>query len=332
MSGFERNEVSNVAVGGTELMRNLLEERLSPELLSNFQIIMSRPRSFEEDKIRIIQCHDLPGDPESAKFREKSFLDKFHKLVFISNWQQQNYQLFHNIPKDLKSTVIETGIVPAAETCFNKETDKIRIVYNTTPHRGLELLLPVFEHLAKDDPNIHLDVFSSFKIYGWVERDKAYEPLYDKIRNHPQMTYHGFKPNNEVKEFMNKCHIWAYPSVWVETSCRAMIEAMSAGLVCVHPNYGALPDSSGGLNVMYQFVENPNDHCNVFASNLNAAIQLVKKQKHNDMIQFNKIYVDNRFNIDMIAKKWERMLSELLANYPTIESRAIPKEQFVYRT
>ena len=92
--------------------------------------------------------------------------------------------------------------------------------------------------------NVHLDVFSSFNAYGWAERDEPYQELFDKIEAHPQMTYHGFKPNNIVRNALQKAHIFAYPSIWMETSCIALMEAMSAGLMCVHPNLAALPETA----------------------------------------------------------------------------------------
>ena len=133
-------------------------------MLENFQIICSRERQLEEDKIRIFWCHDLPEDPESAKFRDSNWRDKYHKFVFISNWQYQRYQLMHGLPHNTKSIILESGIEPAPETCVQKPDGKIHIVYTSTPQRGLEILVPVFEHLAESNPDIHLDVFSSFKI------------------------------------------------------------------------------------------------------------------------------------------------------------------------
>ena len=333
MSGFEENEISKNANGGTEIAKRKLASIIDPALLDNFQIICSRPRELQEDKIRVFWCHDLPEDPESNKFRDQKFKDSFHKFVFISNWQYQRYQLIHGIPYDFRSIVLETGIEPAPETCFEKPEGPIRLVYTSTPQRGLEILVPVFEKLAELHDDIHLDVFSSFKIYGWDDADKQYEPLYEKIRQHPKMTYHGFVPNDVLKDHLNKSHIFAYPSIWYETSCRAMLEAMSAGLVCVHSNLAALPETSGALNVMYQLdLNNMNNHANIFATYLNASINMVRDNMHKDMISFNKYFVDRRYNIQLIKSQWERTLKELLMQYPTVESRAIPKEQFVYRT
>lgn len=330
---FEENEISKNAFGGTEIAKRKLAGIIDPELLEQFQIICSRPRDLNWEKIRLFWCHDLPEDPESAKFREQDFKDSFQKFVFISNWQMQRYQLIHGLPFDDKSIVLESGIEPAPDSCIVKPKDKIRLVYTSTPQRGLEILIPVFKFLAEKHPEIHLDVFSSFKIYGWDDADKQFEPLYDQVREHPQMTYHGFVPNETLKEHLNQAHIFAYPSIWAETSCRAMLEAMSAGLVCVHPNSAALPETSGGLNVMYQGnMVDKNAHANVFVNHLNAAIELIKSGEETNMLAFNKTFVDGRYNINFIKGKWDIMLKQLLEKYPDVASRGKPKPQFVYKT
>ena len=333
MSGFVENEISKNANGGTEIAKRKLASIIDPALLDNFQIICSRPRELEMDKIRIFWAHDMAEDPESKKFQQQDFKDSFHQYVFISNWQYQRYQLIHGIPYDEKSIVLESGIEPAPESALTKPTDKIRLVYTSTPQRGLEILVPVFEKLAELNSDIHLDVYSSFKIYGWDEADKQFEPLYDRIRNHPQMTYYGFVSNDQLKQALNSAHIFAYPSIWQETSCRAMLESMSAGLVCVHPNFGALPETSGCLNVMYQGdYQDKSNHANIFAKHLNAAISFVRNNDHQPMVKFNKVFVDSRYDINRIKNQWEMMLRDLLNRYPDVKSRQKPKQQFVYRT
>ena len=335
MIGFEENEISAKASGGTEIAKRKLATLINQELLSNFQIICSRLRNYEPEKIRVFWCHDLPEDPESAKFKDKDFQNNIHKYIFISNWQFQRYQLMHGVKYDGKSDVIESGIEPAPLSALDKPTDdgKIHIVYTSTPQRGLEILVPVFKYLAQNNPNIHLHVFSSFKIYGWDQMDAQFEPLYNEIRNHPQMTYHGFVPNDEVKAFLNKAHVFAYPSIWPETSCRAMLEAMSAGLVCVHPTYGALPETSGGLNVMYRGdMDDKQHHCSILAQHLSSGIALAQNPDIKNMLGFNKAYVDNRYNINRIVSQWEVMMGDLYHKYPTIGSRGKKSEIFVYRT
>jgi hypothetical protein len=59
---------------------------------------------------------------------------------------------------------------------------------------------------------------------------------------------------------------------------------------------------------------------------------MVRDNKEKGMINFNKAYVDARYNINLIANKWDIMLKDLMWRYPNVESRGIPSEMFVYRT
>lgn len=331
MSGFEENEISKNAFGGTELAKRRLAQLVPEELLEDFQIICSRVRELDETKIRIYWPHDLPEDPECIKMKDAAFRDKFHHFVYISNWQYSRFQLVANMPYDINSIVIDHGIDPIE--WVEKPKDKIRLVYTSTPQRGLDILLPVFEKLCEKYDNIELDVFSSFKIYGWEETDKQFEPLYERVRNHPKMNYHGFVSNETLRDHLKTCHIHAYPSTWMETSCRAILEAMSAGLMCVHPNLAALTDTSGNLNYMYQGDENKNVHAMSFYNALDFAIQNVNTQEIQDYTKFVKSYTDHRYNWKRISSSWIGMLENLKKQYPTIESRKFKDESkmFVYK-
>lgn len=327
---FEENEISEKSQGGTEAVKRELAKRLPPGLTDDFQIICSRVRKIEEDKIRVYWLHDLPEDPETNHLRELNSRNRFHKLSFIGNWQYNRYQLVCGLPYDHSSVVIETPIDPI--TFEPKTFDKIRLVYTSTPQRGLALLVPVFEKLAEKYKNIHLDVFSSFKIYGWEDADKQFEPLYQRIRNHPQMTYHGFVSNDTVRDHLKKSHILAYPSIWLECNSRSVVEAMSAGLLCVHPNYGGLSDTSGGMNFMYQGDQDPQKHANIFYQALANAIDAVSTEQTQNYLKLVKMYADTRFNWTRIVNNWTDVLLSLKEQYPTVESRKLPQEMFVYQT
>lgn len=328
--GFEENEISKNSKGGTELSKRILASKIDPKLLEDFQIIPSRLRTLDPEKIRVYYLHDLPEDPELAHLKDINSRNKFHSIVFVSNWQMNEFCNKLSIPYDAKIDVIENPVLPL--NLIEKPTDKINLIYFSTPHRGLEILVPVFEELAKKYPNIHLNVHSSFEIYGWKEMDEKFGPLYDHIKAHPQMTYHGFTEQDELRKSIENSHILAYPNIWKETSCRVLIESMSAGLMCVHPNHAALADTSGGLTAMYQFHENMNDHANMFYQALENAINNVTEPVAQKYLRFVKAYADTRFNVDKIALQWTYLLNSLKDKYPDIASRKPPVNTFVYKT
>lgn len=328
---FEENEISVNAFGGTELSKRSLAEKFTKEESEDFQVIASRVRDLEESKIRIYWIHDLPEDSELMHLKQSSQRDKFHKFVFVSHWQKDQFVDKLGVPANDKIAVIENPIEPFPKISKNFD-GKINLVYFSTPHRGLDILVPVFEELAKQYDNIHLHVYSSFKIYGWPDADKQFEPLFDRIRAHPQMTYHGFVKNEELrKSLAEDMHILAYPNTWKETSCRVLIESMSAGLFCVHPNNAALSETSASLTSMYQMNENKSEHAEEFYSALEHAINVVATPECQNYLTIPKLYADLRFNSNTISDKWKVMTSKLKEKYPTVSSRNIARQYFRYK-
>ena len=210
----------------------------------------------------------------------------------------------------------------------------VNLIYHTTPHRGLELLVPVFEKIAEEDNNITLDVYSSFNMYGWGERDSSYKKLFDKCETHPQINYHGYQKNDIIREALKKAHIYAYPSIWVESSCISLMEAMSARVACVHSNLGALYDTGGSITRMYQFDEDVNIHANRFSLMLKATIDDVRSDALKGELDFVKLYADIRFNWARREREWLGVMHTLLdmKQKNLLKNREEKVDQFVYRT
>ena len=297
------------ANGGTEMMRNQLYSRVDPDLLDKFQIICSRVRWIDPKKPTILWCHDTWDDPESQHLKEEERRARFEKFVFVSNYQLSTYNLALQVPY-AQSFVMQNAIDPIE--LKDKNEDQIKLIYHTTPHRGLNVAVAAIMELAKNyGDKIHFDVFSSFEAYGWKERDKEFEDLFNNIKEHPQMTYHGYQPNEKVREALQEAHIFAYPSIWPETSCIAAIEAMSAGCQVVCPNFAALPETTANFATMYQWSEDIQFHANVFANMLNAAIQNHYDENTQRKLLYQKNYTDNFYNWDLRANQWTGFLQGL---------------------
>jgi UDP-glucose:(glucosyl)LPS alpha-1,2-glucosyltransferase len=296
------------AMGGTELMRKWLFENVDNDLLNRFQIISSRVRELE-DKPRILWLHDTHDDPESEHLKKGEDRKRFDKLVFVSDWQKQAYEWSLGI-RPSENVVIKNAISPFMDR--QKPFDEtIHIIYHTTPHRGLALLYAAFEAVAEVHKNVHLDVYSSFSIYGWEKRDEPFEPLFEKLRAHPKITYHGAQPNSVVRKALEKSHIFAYPSIWPETSCIAAIEAMSAKNIVICPNLAALPETTGGFAWMYPFNEDNNRHANDFANVLGNCITNYKENEDaiQRMLNIQKLWVDQFHTWDRVKQQWTMLLA-----------------------
>jgi glycosyltransferase involved in cell wall biosynthesis len=313
VNSVEKNELNMKARGGTELMQERLASSIPAELLSKFQIIPSRVREIDPNKKAILWLHDLPGDPESQHLKDADLRKRFAKIVAVSDWQMQMYNTYLCDPYK-ECVVIKNAIDPIKiEKKQIEHIDKVKIIYHTTPHRGLEILVPVFEKLCERFDNIELDVYSSFSIYGWEQRDEPYKEIFERCKTHPNINYHGAVPNEQIREALKQSHIFAYPSIWPETSCLAAIEAMSARNIVVCPNFAALPETCAGYANMYQWSEDANEHANRFYNMMASTISeiLENKDSYYSRLVFQKHYYDNVYNWDNRAIQWQALLESL---------------------
>lgn len=290
--------------GGTEMMAERIQKILEKSgHQDKINIIHSRVRDVYPDKKNVYIVHDTWRDPECGHLKNAEERKRFEKIIFVSNQQQQSFNLGLNVPYS-ESLVMKNAIEPIECSLADKPSDRINLIYHTTPHRGLELLVPAFEYLSQLHDNIHLDVYSSFKIYGWDQRDAQYQELFEAIENHPKMTYHGYQPNEVVREALKKAHIFAYPNIWPETSCIAALEAMSAGCEIVCPNFEALPETTAGFAVEYQFNEDPQEHLNMFASALNHSIKNINSSATRGKLETAKVVIDAQYSWNVREQNW----------------------------
>lgn len=321
---FAKDSSSANAMGGTELLKHSLESLIDKDLLDNFQIFVSRvEEELDPTKIRLLWVHDLHDDPASHHLYNMGWKN-FNKIIFVSNHQMQNFIKKYDIPWS-KCIVIQNAIVPIPE--HEKPKDKIRLGYWSTPHRGLNILLPVFELLQKTHPDIELDVFSSFDIYGWPERNKHYEDLFQKCKDNPNINYYGSVSNDVIRKSIENIHILAYPSIWEETSCLTLMEAMSGGCLCVHSNLGALPETSANWTLQYQFNEDLNTHAGLFYHALESAIDNFWDSSNQTRIHSQQSYASVFYNWEIRKRQWESYLTSLLN-----EDRSLPVAMFEYKT
>ena len=313
------SELTKNSKGGSELLAERMVKHLDG-VLDEYQIIFGRVETLMEDKLRILYCHDLAEDPQGSHLLNEGW-KKFHKIVFVSEWQKDQFIGLYNIPPS-HTMVIHNAIVPIEE--HKKAENKIRLGYWSTPHRGLELLVPAFEELQKRHKGLELelDIFSSFEIYGWKQKDAGFEPIFAKCRTNPQINYHGSVDNETLREKLKDIHILAYPNIWKETSCMVLMEAMSAGIACVHPNYAALPETAANWTFMYNFNEDVNKHCAIFYNALKSVIE----NYHTEMVQWKlgpqKSYADTFYHVGRWRQDWIALLTSDIKE----KSRKLPSE------
>jgi glycosyltransferase involved in cell wall biosynthesis len=291
-------------LGGTELMYNELMSRVGTKYdhLSIFNYIGQA--DFNKTTVYWNQLsYDQQGVQWLANPNDVEMIDHF---VFISHWQAEKYRQIFNIP-GYKTHVIKNACLGVQQRQA-RTRDKVRLCYTSTPWRGLDVLLQAWELLKPQNAELH--VFSSCKIYGpdfANSTEGQYQQLYDKCNELPGVVYRGSIPNDELRKELHTFDILAYPNTFEETSCIAVIEALSAGLRVVTSNLGALPETTEGWARMYPYLMNKDKHAEVFSKILAEEISLINTL---DLELQKQIYAP-RWSWDQRITEWTNYLDTL---------------------
>jgi glycosyltransferase involved in cell wall biosynthesis len=312
-------EYNQNANGGTELIARKLEKHIPQELLDKFQIICGRVFNLNENKIKLLWIHDTPHQIDNSHL-ERDGWRKFHKIIFISHHQMEEYVREYSIPYS-HCVIMKHALEPIE--LQEKPTDKISLIYTSTPHRGLDILVNVFERLCEEYDNLELKVHSSYNIYAMSERQKNYEetPLYQRLEVHSKIQNIGFVSNQELKKSLASSHIFPYPSTYRETFCLALLEAMSAGLLCIHPNYACLPETASNWTMMYDYHEDKSVHEQIFYEHLKKAINIVNTKNVQKKLKYQREYVNYFYNWERRTQEWIELLKSLEHLNPKIKQQ-----------
>ena len=288
------------SMGGTELLTMELFKRLPEEYKDKFQFVVSRVHDLDESKKKLYWLHDLALDPAHSLLTTPGGINLFEKLIFVSHWQQQQFNTLLDIPYD-RGVVIKNAIDPIPKHKIEPTKD-LQLMYCSTPQRGLDVLLGALDLLDRTD--FHLHVFSSFKLYGWESNDKEFEHLFEKCKSDSRITYYSSVPYEELRNHWTNMHILAYPSTWQETSCRVAMEAMSSHCAVVTSNWGALPETCGEFSYMYTYSENKLVHAERFADQLEDVMDSYWTEEVQKNLDNAQEYAYTHYSWDKRINQW----------------------------
>lgn len=298
--------------GGTEILKEQLIAQLPEESLDGINLIGSicHPSLVKEDKINILWQHLSYDQPNVRLMQDRKFVDSIDYFIYVSHWQYNKFREIYKIP-EYKSFVIKNA-THAFDTVEKQKDNRIKLLYTSTPWRGLAVLIKSIEILNKTREDFEVDIYSSTKIYGSKfdenEKDK-FEALFDKCKNTPNVNYLGYADNDSVRAAVQKAHIYAYPSIFEETSCLAVIEAMSAGCHVVTTNYGALPETCGEFATMIEFDSSGQNLIERYAETLNSVIDNYKNNLYKDDLEMQIKYYNKNYSWETRIQEWKNFLN-----------------------
>jgi glycosyltransferase involved in cell wall biosynthesis len=226
-----------------------------------------------------------------------------------------NYLSYFRLEKK-KCFVLKNAISPAFANIFNKKVYEERknkppiLVYTSTPFRGLNILLDVFPEVRKQVPEVKLWIFSSMKVYQ--QDDKPFEYLYEKAKLMDGVSYLGSVSQTELAKKLSKVSIFAYPNIFPETSCIAVMEAMAAGLSIVTSNLGALPDTTAGFADLIDLGDSKQEYQKKFTKKILENLKEGFSAKKYEKLKKQADFANTFYNWDLRAKEWNNFLESLL--------------------
>jgi len=220
-------------------------------------------------KLTLFWTGDLYDQPQTVGIGDGRVLEKVNLFLTVSNWQAAQFNRFAGIPPE-KLYTIGNGV--HLEYFHGSEKKELhRLIYSSTPYRGLDLLPTIYRIIKQNLPSASLHVFSGFKVYeGAGEYPPAVINRFEKTKLQlsqlPDCYVHGnIKQSELAREFM-KSALLCYPNTFAETSCITALEAQAAGCAIVSSNLGALPETTIGSSLLVNLESDLGVYCKNFAA------------------------------------------------------------------
>jgi len=184
-------------------------------------------------------------------------INRVNKFVCLSPWHVDFFSNHHSIPKD-KISVIPNGV----NTEFFKEPnidEKVfgKLVYSSSPDRGLDNLLYLIPFVKDKFPDLHLDIYYGFHNYesavksrnnpSEVEKLEKLKEVIDKSKDYAFM--HGRISQPELAKKWHEAYMWWYPSSFSETYCLTAKEAQLSATPILCSNEAALQTTVGSHGI-----------------------------------------------------------------------------------
>lgn len=274
-----------------------------------------RRKSADGPRIVFWTGHNV-NQRELAPLNDAGIRASCDRFVLVSEWHRTVFTSRFGVPA-ASTVVLRNAIAPAFEQMFSTREDLERakpgntaLAYTSAPFRGLSLLIDIFSELGKRDDQVVLQIYSSMAVYQRQD-SVGLQKLYEKCRNLPRVEYSDSIAQPRLAEQLRRCHVLAYPNTFAETSCIAMMEAMSAGCLVVTSDFAALPETSAGYALLVPVAfRSLQEYANDYFQTLTSAVSKWKNNRPQllDHLWRQVQFVNLNYTWDVRAAEWDSWL------------------------
>jgi len=177
------------------------------------------------------------------------------KFICLSPWHVDFFSQHHGVPKD-RIYIQPNGLdLSRYDGAPSIEKDPYKLIYSSSPDRGLLTLLYQFPVLKKKFPKLTLHVFYGFENWEKAIKQRGSKDEQDhmnailKLMKQDGVIYGGRISQKRLAAEQLSAALWVYPTFFTETFCLTAIESMYAGAVPITTRVAALettvPDDCG---------------------------------------------------------------------------------------
>lgn len=199
------------------------------------------------DKMKMcVFLHDVAIKEEWTEAR----VAKIDKVFVLSQKHKEFLETFYPQLID-KIQVMRSGIKLELIEEIEKENIKripTKMIYASSPDRGLSYLLDMFVEAQEFVPELTLDIFYGNNLLDdrilLHRRLKAKMEKFSKIKG---ITFHGKVEKRELLRHWFSSGIWCYPTMFLEVFAMVSVEAQAMGAIpIVNPLWGVGENTSYG--------------------------------------------------------------------------------------
>jgi glycosyltransferase involved in cell wall biosynthesis len=276
----------------------LVVSRWAPAVADQFDV---------QAKLKLLWVHDVCANGASPEL-----LNKYDKLLALSQWHKQNIMIAHGLTED--RVVVTRNGIDLKRFAKQVERNRFKVVNSSSPDRYLAVLLDCWMAIKTRVPQATLDVFYGFKNWEFAaQHDPAQVDLINRLKAQMTLmkpvgvTFRDRVSQEKLAEEFLSAGVWAYPTWFSESSCISAMEAQAAGLRIVTSSIAALNETVGTRDIL---IDGDWTSPEYQAKFVDAVVNALQREDDSDRVVLQE-YAKN-FDLDTLAQEWEKMFSDLI--------------------
>lgn len=266
-----------------------------------------------QSKFCMLWLHDVPSNPDFTQARV-NYIDK---IAVLSEYHKSLLRLhedgkFIPVPEE-KIFLTSNGIPPIKVPKVKRNPH--RMIYASSPDRGLPYLLHNWKDIRKEVPDAELHVFYGFDVFDAIHRDNPARLKWKEqvmaLMKQPGITYHGRIGHKELEKEYAKSAVWAYPTDFTEISCISAMKAQALGAIPVTTTLAALDETvKNGIKLDADIVlpDSQKEY-------VKALVKVLKDEKgQEDMRKDMMPWAQEYFQWENVAKLWDELIRVRISN------------------